>query len=153
MFTIQGASQAFSIVYAYSYSLTFTETGLPTGLIWSVNVTSEGPGSWFGNALAGTPITFEVANGTYTYQISVPDGYSATNSSGATTVDGAGVAAPAVSVTAASSSSSTPFPWTWVIVGIVVAVVIVGLAIALTRPRPPRETAASRPPPAPPSPP
>jgi hypothetical protein len=54
-----------------TYSAVFTESGLPTGATWYVNLTS-GPGGFTlpsGSASAGSPISVQLANGTYDYTL------------------------------------------------------------------------------------
>ena len=65
-----------------TYTVTFTETGLPSGTSWSVtlNGTSE-------SSTSGT-ITFSLPNGTYSYTVSSVSGYSVSPSSGSITVSG-----------------------------------------------------------------
>ncbi|EQD70162.1 thermopsin precursor, partial [mine drainage metagenome] len=70
------------------YSVTFTETGLPSGSTWSVILNStQGTGS------GGSSIGFSEPNGTYYYNdISTSaSGYAATPSSGSVTVNGKAV--------------------------------------------------------------
>lgn len=65
------------------YSVTFTETGLPTGTTWTVTL---------GGAPQSTPTTtivFTEANGSYAYTVTGIAGYVATPSSGTLTVAGA----------------------------------------------------------------
>jgi hypothetical protein len=66
-----------------TYAVTFTETGLPTGTMWSVTVNGVRHSSV-------TPIiTFVEANGTYSYKIGVVSGYAPAHSSGSVVVKGA----------------------------------------------------------------
>jgi len=81
--TVHGAAQGQSVAFAASsrtYTLTFSETGLPTGTLWSVavglsNLTSTGP-----------EINFSVTPGTHGYEIGTVAGYQSSPASGATTV-------------------------------------------------------------------
>jgi thermopsin len=72
-----------------TYTVTFTETGLPTGKAWSVTVDGKTIGS------KGSSITFSLANGTFTYMVHAPSGYAASPTSGSVTVT-AGPASVAV---------------------------------------------------------
>jgi len=67
------------------YSVTFTESGLTSGISWSVifNGTTE--------SSTGNTIKFNEPNGTYSFSISPISGYSASPSSGSITVNGANV--------------------------------------------------------------
>jgi len=96
-FTMSG--KAVSVSYAYSaktYSVTFSETGLPTGSSWTVTV-------------AGTPYTstsstivVALANGSHSYTVTGPSGYTMTPSSNLVSVAGTSVT---VYLAATSSSS------------------------------------------------
>ena len=66
------------------YPLEFTESGLPTGMAWYVNL-SNGDQS---GAITGTSFSFSLLNGTYNYTVSTLSGYSTSQSSGSITVNG-----------------------------------------------------------------
>ena len=74
-----------ALVVKKYYTVTFTETGLPSGTSWSVtfNGTTESSST--------NTITFSVPNGTYSYTIGSVSGYTASPSSGSITVNGANV--------------------------------------------------------------
>lgn len=55
--------------FAYPYTLTFTETGLPAGTTWSVTVRGVSTSS------ATDTLSFEVTNGTYRYRVGAEAGY------------------------------------------------------------------------------
>jgi len=84
--TVNGASQTVSITFTQvKYSVTFTETGLPSGTEWYANITGQ-------SALSSTTttITTSLPNGSYTYSIGTPDKiYSAKG--GSFIVDGSSV--------------------------------------------------------------
>jgi len=67
------------------YTVTFTESGLPSGTSWSVTLN--------GNTESSTTntITFSVPNGTYSYTIGSVSGYTVSPSSGNITVNGVSV--------------------------------------------------------------
>ena len=70
----------------HSFTSTFTESGLPTGTAWYVNL-SNGVDS---GAITGTSYSFSLVNGTYSYDITTTDRtYSPSPSSGSFTVNGA----------------------------------------------------------------
>ena len=52
------------------YTVTFSETGLASGTSWSVNVNGQGQSS------TSSSITFTLYDGSYTYTLGVPNGYS-----------------------------------------------------------------------------
>ena len=64
-----------------NFAITFTETGLLAGASWSVTLGGSAQSS------GSTSITFDVANGTYTYTVSAT-GYTAVPSSGTIVVNG-----------------------------------------------------------------
>jgi len=79
-FSIAGSATARSLIFAAlahgTYPVTFSESGLPVGTSWSIdlngtNATSTGPS-----------MVFEVANGTLTYLVRTVAGYSANPISG-----------------------------------------------------------------------
>jgi YVTN family beta-propeller protein len=51
------------------YSVTFSETGLPSGTTWYVN------GTMSGSAVSGSTITFSLTNGTYTFTVTNTTAY------------------------------------------------------------------------------
>lgn len=98
-----GSINAYSFVLDQSstsppakYTVTFTESGLPSGTTWSVTLggtTNSGTGS----------ISFSEPNGTYSYSVGAVSGYTSSPSSGSLTVNGA-----AVSQAIAFSKVTTP---------------------------------------------
>ncbi len=98
-----GSINAYSFVLDQSstsppakYTVTFTESGLPSGTTWSVTlggITNSGTGS----------ISFSEPNGTYSYSVGAVSGYTSSPSSGSLTVNGA-----AVSQAIAFSKVTTP---------------------------------------------
>ena len=77
-----GASIAFTAIPAGSYSVTFSETGLPTAANWSVSLAGKT------TSATNSTISFTERNGTYNYGVTAPTGYSASPSSGLLTVAG-----------------------------------------------------------------
>jgi DNA-binding beta-propeller fold protein YncE len=104
------------------YGLTFTETGLATGTNWSVVV-----GSTILHSTSGS-ITFEVANGTESYEIETPSGYQVGQSSGSVGISGGGKTLP-VSFTTHTPSASPA--WAVPAVAGIGAGVVIGLLAAL----------------------
>jgi YVTN family beta-propeller protein len=80
------------------YSATYTQSGLPTGTNWSVTINSQ--------TLSSTTsrITFNEANGTYTFTVGAVSGYTASPSSGSVTVNGAN---KTISITFTPSTAAT----------------------------------------------
>lgn len=82
------ATSNFPIVHDYSVS--FTETGLPTGTTWGVTFAGQ-------NQTAATgPFQFVEPNGVYAFTVSIPAGYSAAPSSGSVTVAGSNLSSHVV---------------------------------------------------------
>jgi len=122
----------FTAVTPATYTVTFTETGLPSGASWTVT-------------LAGTPstqttasITFSgLVNNTYAYTLGAVTGYTSSVTSSSVIVAGA---SKTVGVTFTASSSPPPSgsgsssglsTLDWIIIGVVIAVIIIALIIAL----------------------
>lgn len=72
-----------------SYSVMFTQSGLPPGTAWSVNLTST-TGIEYAASTTNT-IDFEEPNGTYSFEVRAVPGYHATPKAGAVLVNGAAV--------------------------------------------------------------
>jgi hypothetical protein len=85
-FTVNSGPVSASISFSkVLYTVTFTETGLPSGGSWYVNLSGTNESS-----KAGT-ITFTEINGTYSYTVSNVSGYSVSIKSGLISVSGNGV--------------------------------------------------------------
>ncbi|MCL5889370.1 MAG: hypothetical protein M1597_05365 [Candidatus Thermoplasmatota archaeon] len=88
--TVNGASIPESVSFSkVTYSVTFTEKGLPSGTAWYVNL-SNGMKS---GAISGTSYTFNLTNGTYSYNIATT-GKTYSASAGATHVTGKNTSQP-----------------------------------------------------------
>ena len=130
--SVQVAGQAQSVTVTFaaaplSYTITFTETGLPSGTNWSVSI---GTTTHYSNG--GTSVTFSEANGTYDYSIGSVSGYTASPSSSSVTLSGASTGVTiAFSSSSTSSSSSGLSTLDWAIIGIVIAIIVIALIVAL----------------------
>ncbi|MFP3257693.1 MAG: YncE family protein, partial [Candidatus Nanopusillus acidilobi] len=86
--TVNGANVNIAITFnLVTYTVTFTETGLPNGTLWYVNLSN-------GQSFSSTnnTITFTESNGTYNYTIATVNKiYAPSPSSGTFTVNGANV--------------------------------------------------------------
>lgn len=120
---------SFSQIVAGQYYVIFEESGLPYGTNWSVTFNGVTKYS------TGSTITFTARNGSYTYTISVPNGYSVQNRKGTITVDGKSLTVPVN-----SSKTSSFLPWLLIfmilIIVIIIIVVIIILFILMKRKRP-----------------
>jgi len=86
--TVNGATVTEpKLVYSQvTYSVTFTESGLPSGTTWSVKLNGVTKSS------TGPSIVFTEPNGTFSYTVGHVAGYTASPSSGSVTVSGASAA-------------------------------------------------------------
>ena len=76
---MQGASGDYA---AYGPTVVFTESGLLSGLTWSVTLGAAN------QATSGSSTTFDVAYGTYTFSVAAPSGYSVSIASGSLLASG-----------------------------------------------------------------
>jgi len=100
------------------YTVTFTESGLPSGTSWSVtlnNVTETSTNS---------TITFHEPYGTYSYSISLPSGYKTSSSTGSIQTS-----QPSLIIPIAVSSTAPPPSPTNYLIYIIIAVVVIAAAI------------------------
>ena len=80
--TVSGAAVSVAVVFSASYAVAFTESGLPTGTEWWVNVSGGASAHSY-----GTTSSVDLADGSYTYSLGSADSrYSAPG--GAFTVSG-----------------------------------------------------------------
>jgi hypothetical protein len=85
-FTVTGTEFTGTVTFArVTYPITFTETGLPAGIEWWVNI-SHGP-STSSNI---TTLSFVEPNGTYPFRVGSVPGYRVVPDSGNVTVQGSG---------------------------------------------------------------
>ncbi len=83
--TYTNIPEGFSAIHYYN--VTFTESGLPSGTAWYVNLTN----GMKSGTITGTSYTFSLENGTYSYTYSNVSGYSISSNSGSITVNGTSV--------------------------------------------------------------
>jgi len=84
--TVNGFNMNLAITFTLvTYTVTFTESGLPSGTSWSVTLNEITKSS------TTNTITFSIPNGTYSYSIGSVNGYTTSPSSGTITVNGANV--------------------------------------------------------------
>ncbi len=129
--TVSGSNTTVPITFTAvkvtsKYTVTFTESGLPSGTAWYVNL-SNGMKS---GAITTSTYSFSVTNGSVTYTISGTSGYSANKTSGSITVNGSNIS---ISVKFSKPSSpqttSTTAIEEYSIIGAVVAVALIGAFI------------------------
>ena len=123
--TVNGKITSKQITFSkFTYTVTFTETGLKNGTRW--NMTFNGSTS----SSNGTTITFNMVNGTYSYRISNVSGYSITNGSGSISVNGANMAKNVKYKSSPPGISSVEL---YAIVGAAVAVIAAAGAVLYIR--------------------
>ncbi|MGD0719207.1 MAG: YncE family protein [Thermoplasmata archaeon] len=124
-----------------AYAVTFAENGLPAGTRWSVTVDG------FTVVATGSTLVLTLGNGTVSYTVGAPSGYTAAPSNGSLTVLGSSMNEPVSFSGPNSPTSPSSLPWTWIIIGIVIGLVVVGIAVAwLRRRRPPASRVEGSPP-------
>ena len=106
--TVNGAavsrSITFSPVTAGRYSVTFSETGLPSGTSWSVTFNGTTQSSTTASILFSNDL-----NGVYNFTVGGVAGYSTTPSSGSVTINGANTTQPVTFTPLQSGRYSVPF--------------------------------------------
>lgn len=104
-----------------TYTVTVTESGLASGTTWGITLNGTLKSS------TSTSVSFSLINGTYSYNLTAPSGYTASKSSGSVVVAGSN---QSLAITFSSSSTSSPSSssndTTYIIIGVVAAVVVVG---------------------------
>jgi hypothetical protein len=81
--SVKGASMSTTVTFSKLYSVTFTESGLPSGTSWSITFNGTKESS------TTSTISFTAPNGTYSYTVGSVSGYSAASASGTISVKGA----------------------------------------------------------------
>ena len=90
-FTVSGATVSESTTFsAVKYLVTFTESGLPSGSTWYVNITESSNGTTYNSGLiTSSTYTLSLSNGSYTYTIATSNKtFEPSPSSGSLKVDG-----------------------------------------------------------------
>jgi parallel beta-helix repeat protein len=144
--TVDGPGTVVASLSVVTYTLTFTESGLPSVMNWSVML------GGFTLSSATSKITFTEPNGTYAFTVGSVMGYAINPKSGSATVNGTSPAPVSVSFTLTSTSpSSSGLPsWVYAVIGVLVAVAAIAAVVLVMRRRRPPAVAASSPAPTPP---
>ena len=137
-FTVKGRSVSESVRFSrITYSITFIESGLPSGSTWYVDITGNNGTVYDSGAITGSSYSFSLTNGTYSYTVGNISGYNTSKPSGSLTVNGKNTFQ---SITFSSVPSTTtqpkkPSPSSntdlYIIVGAVAAVAVVGAVITI----------------------
>ncbi len=124
---VNGKNAQQSISFSkFTYTVTFTESGLSSGTHWNMSLNGSTSSS------NGTTITFSMSNGTYSYTVSSVSGYSTTNGSGSISVNGTN-AAKSIKFTSTASPGLSPTEL-YEISGAAVAVIaLLGVVVFLRR--------------------
>jgi hypothetical protein len=121
--TVAGAPVSQSITFSFLYVVTFTETGLPAGMTWTVTFAGTTKSS------NTTSVAFPKGNGTYAFSVGSVTGYDAAPSSGSVTVNGA-AASQVIAFTASSPGSSAGLFGLPGYTGIAIVVVVLVAVVA-----------------------
>lgn len=139
--TVSSTTVTLSITFESAYPVEFKDAPFPAGTSWSVTL------GGVTNTTTSTNLTFEEPNGTYSYTIHPPSGYSVSPSSGDITVNGQSPIPVTFAVEKSSPSTflGQPGDEGYILIGVIVAVASVATVILLLRGR------GKRPAPSPPS--
>ena len=124
-FTVTGGQASKSIAFTLvTYTISFTESGLPSGTTWYVNI---GGTAYHGTTTNSTSdvISISLPNGSYSYSVNRISGYTITNGSGNFTVSGHGTS---IVVKFSRNSGGISFTDVGIIAGVVV-VAAIGAAV------------------------
>ena len=129
--TVSGRSVNESVTYVrVTYSLTFTEIGLPSGTTWSVTVAGVPHSS------VSTTIALTEPNGSYSFSVAAVAGFTIANMSGTVEISGAGVNqiitfSATVSPPGTPSSPASGFSTLDLVLVVVVVLAVVGILAAV----------------------
>ena len=106
--TVHGANPStVSVTFTHeTYTVTFSESGVPSSGTWSVTLNGNASGAILGTT---TSTTFSVGNGTFSYTVGTVSGYTPNPSSGSVTVNGANPATVSITFTPVSSTYTVTF--------------------------------------------
>jgi len=135
-FTINNSSMAESIVFSrVTYSVTFTESGLPSGTNWSVGFAGARLYSDGGNSILPN-----VANGTYSFTVESVQNYFANISTAAITVQGSPLTIHILFTLTPCPCGPPSFPnhsgiqtWVWIVLVAVIAATGVAVGVYFFR--------------------
>ena len=127
--TVNGSGIAETLLFSLvTYTLSFSETGLPSGTNWSVTVAGANHSS------TTATISLEEPNGSYVFAVKSPSGYSVSPSNGTVPVRGHDVTEPLTFVSVPPAATFLGLPPTEgyaVVAGVVV--LVAGLSLASFR--------------------
>ncbi|HXQ49372.1 MAG TPA: hypothetical protein VN842_06335, partial [Thermoplasmata archaeon] len=135
---VGGPASVALIFFPVEYAVTFEMSGLPAGATWGVSLDGQAT-----NLSTSPSLFFALPNGTYSYSVSVPAGWSSAPAAGTFTVSGQS-GSLALEASQRSATSGTPGllglgVWGYVLIALVAvaAIAALGAVVAIRRPRPP----------------
>ncbi|MGA8275132.1 MAG: protease pro-enzyme activation domain-containing protein [Thermoplasmata archaeon] len=148
--SVNGSLTTLDILFTQvEYPVTFSMSGLPASESWGISL--DGAPA---NFTTSSSLSFSLPNGTYTYSVSLPPGWSSSPPSATFSVTGqAGTISLVASQRSGTSGTSGPLglgSWGYALIALLVLVVLVVLAVAFWRRRPPERPPEPRSPPSPP---
>ena len=142
--TVNGSNMSQTITFTpvkitvMKYTVTFTESGLPSGTEWYVNITASNGTTYDSGPITNSSYSLQLSNGTYSYTISSISGYNITQRSGSIGVSGRNtsqsITFSKVSTTPPSkkpTSPTTPNTDLYIIIGAVAAVAVIGAVVVI----------------------
>jgi Periplasmic copper-binding protein (NosD) len=139
--TVASAGSTTSLAFSpVSYSVVFTEHGLPSGSVWSV--TFDG----VPKSQPSSTISFTATNGSYAYAVGNLSGYSTVGGSGTVQVAGPGASVQVGFAANSNSALGTGSPLFWGLIAAIAILAVALLAVLLMgRRKPPAPNAWSPP--------
>ena len=142
--TVNGSNMSQTITFTpvkitvMKYTVTFTESGLPSGTEWYVNITASNGTTYDSGPITNSSYSFQLSNGTYSYTISSISGYNTTQRSGSIGVSGRNTSQSATFSKVSSTpppkkptSPTTPNTDLYIIIGAVAAIAVIGAIVAI----------------------
>ncbi len=112
-----------------TYTIIFTESGLPSSTLWSVTLNGTMKSS------TANSITFTEPYGTYSFSITLPSGYKTTTSGGEITTTQSSTNVP-INVSPISKTTTPPATTNYLLIGVIVVIIAaIGAVIAMRRRR------------------
>jgi hypothetical protein len=147
--SVAGAARSVPVPFTFSgtrvastYTVTFTESGLPVGSIWWVNISGQSSLSTTVTSSGGTQLTITLGNASYAFEAtSNAMGWSAKGGSFTIAGSDQSVSVPFTSsVTPAppgstSTGTGSPFPWVWAGAGLAALLALLLLLLVFRRRR------------------
>ncbi len=120
------------------YPIIMTEYGIPSGTSWSATLTGTTfNGQSVNVTLSSTNSTviFNEPNGTYSYVVHLPSGYTSSNSKGTLNVSGASLTSSIAAKQVSTTGSNTTDYLIYAIVAVIIVIAVMGVVFAMRRKR------------------